>query len=333
MIEKVDSILDVGIYSLCHTNNLDDGALLLYAGTKRGSIISVPIQNGTRIAGSMIKTITTNSSFPIYSMTWKNGILACGGGDRYVTLYHNTTSTNLSELHRLGPHTGWVKDACFHSNNNNDCLLLLFSLGCNCIETWKYYNHKNDHGWSHESTIRMNSCPTNGTTLSSDLLCAFIYQKYLLVGGVDGRIHLLDTSTSNIISSIPAHDGRVNQLLILSQKNMICSIGHDGTFQCRRIIITTNNDDDDIMISQTPDIQYEWKDERLLTMAEIISSNDDNKVAIGTASGSVILFSPTTSSASLLSTFDQTTIHSLCHIPSTNILAIGHSNGLSVLYL
>ena len=281
MIEKIDYSInsDVGIYSLCCTNHSDD-TLVLYAGTKRGNILSIPIQNSTTIITNRIKTRITNSSFPIYSMAWKNGILACGGGDRYVTLYDTTTLDRFTELQRLGPHTGWVKDTCFHSNNDW-WLLFLFSLGCNCVETWKLDKNNKSDDWNHESTIRMNSCPTYGTTLSSDLLCTSTYQKYLFVGGVDGRIHLLDTSNSNnILSSIPAHDGRVNQLLVLSQINMLCSIGHDGTFQCRRII---NDDDDDgiMMISPTSDIQYEWKEERLLTMSEIITSdNNDNKVAI-----------------------------------------------------
>eukprot|EP00978_Attheya_sp_CCMP212_P016999 scaffold45028_cov51-Attheya_sp.AAC.1 len=179
----------------------------------------VPLQDDSAI-GQMVKP------YPIYSMVSHHGkdvdFLFCGGGDRYITVwekrYSSSSSSSSSSLMpewkiaaRLGPHTGWVKSVVYDSNLN-----LLHSIGCNCIETWSRQelttnnpgetNHVNDSGqdhspirridysWKHLKKRKIDSCPTNGSTLSSDLLCLCLlnpaFDKNILYsGGVDGRIH------------------------------------------------------------------------------------------------------------------------------------------------
>jgi hypothetical protein len=174
-------------------------------------------------------TIATSSGsrrvpFPIYTLAFsknkpKNGVLFSGGGDRYVTVWRKQQQTSSSPpqgrnedlwttaSQKLGPHTGWVKDVYYDGVNE-----ILHSIGCNCIESWKKMptEKENDEPilFSHWKKSTIESSPTAGSTLSSDLLClcgttsirqgtnnenlgrSKMMDDLLLAGGVDGRIHV-----------------------------------------------------------------------------------------------------------------------------------------------
>lgn len=230
-----------------------------------------------------------------------------GGGDRYITVWepsHETisaeddvenknsisiTTTTSSEPNgwivktQLGPHTGWVKDlasfttyshtASDSRNNvdidNNDTMV--FSIGCNCIEVWKYTTATNEY--QHFKKLQIESSAEMGCTLSSDLLCLETYsyspsnglhedgnynhddaRRYLFAGGVDGRLHqwelILNKNSEdthgqkeiqrksfvgNVVATA-AHDGRVNGIMVCKSLNVLISIGSDGIVQCRDML-------------------------------------------------------------------------------------------------
>ena len=197
--------------------------------------------------------------------------ILCGGGDRYITVWNNMENNIIQKptrngriqdtwqiVNQLGPHTGWVKDMVSYSQSSTDTPLL-FSIGCNCIEIWKM-NCK--HGsksksaspqwsWQHDSKLEIESSLEFGCTLSSDLLCLGVCNKsakhrstsptdtesvYLFAGGVDGRLHrwtlTLDGSLKNA-EHRSAHQGRVNEILVCEEFNVLASIGSDGVLLCK----------------------------------------------------------------------------------------------------
>ena len=223
--------------------------------------------------------VGTNSHVPVSaSDDGSTRIGACiltGGGDRYITVWENymedmdissvISQPSDNEVNensnnwrwrvkaQLGPHTGWVKDLAYaYSSYSAMNESILFSIGCNCIEVWKYEGKDLQHFRKLviESSVEM------GSTLSSDLLCltTFKYEdgedgedgkrrragdrtlSYLFAGGVDGRLHRWGLhepfAQSGVVS---AHNGRVNGITICNELKVLVSIGNDSTIQIREI--------------------------------------------------------------------------------------------------
>ena len=201
----------------------------------------------------------------------------CGGGDRFVSVFslpvdiNETTKGTESKKHnqenrgsvlawtvdqRLGPHTGWVKAVLYDDETNR-----LHSIGCNCIETWSLeesYDSSDQVStttpettmmnkkkkqiapiWKHEKKRSVESSVSDGSTLSSDLLCLCdsTNSDCFYCGGVDGRLHVWSSNPDVLdpILSTKAHVGRVNRLLLDNQHGVLFSFGNDGQIQCRFI--------------------------------------------------------------------------------------------------
>lgn len=199
----------------------------IFAGTKRGHLL---ILEKPSLGASFEITSSQqidSKTFPIYSLASTRDYLFCGCGDRYVSTLNSAGENNQEQ--RLGPHTGWVK-AIYYDETSE----LLFTIGCNCIETWA---RTAERSWEHCKKRSIESSPTVGATLSSDLLClcgSATNDDCFYSGGVDGRIHVwsVDPSIKQPLTSIGAHTGRLNCLLYDS--NLLFSAGNDGILQCRR---------------------------------------------------------------------------------------------------
>lgn len=218
------------------TSLLLDGSTI-FAGTKRGDLLVLDLPSiGYDPFLEIIRAQHANvdsKTFPIYSLACSSsGFLFCGCGDRYISVLskgeHQTALTY--DIQRLGPHTGWVKDLYFDSRNGT-----LFSIGCNCVEAWA---PTNEGTWERVRKRSITSSPTDGSTLSSDLLClcGSPTNDFFYAGGVDGRIHVWSTDLhlQEPITSVGAHSGRVNVLLVEDESNLLFSAGNDGVVQCRQ---------------------------------------------------------------------------------------------------
>jgi hypothetical protein len=205
---------------------------------------------------------------PIYSLATiagtENIMLLVGSADRNVHVWNKNYLNRLDgwkRTQRLGLHTGWVKDIVVlptqsNDNDNGDGKTFtksqtfrLLSIGCNRIESWTYTNSTSsssgDIEWDHVSSTTIESS-NNGAlcTLSSDLLCLEVCRvvsstqcgTIVAVGGVDGRIHFYCISSEKSqlqkISSLPAHQGRVNVLSYDTRQQILISGSHDGTIHC-----------------------------------------------------------------------------------------------------
>ncbi|CAB9524365.1 expressed unknown protein [Seminavis robusta] len=257
---------DKGIMSLAllpPLNNNEKQERKILAGTKRGTLVEFawdPVAQSCTCQGEIIHTNhasekSTSIPYPIYSLQvfdnkYNNNKLQifCGSGDRYIKVMESTsTSIESSDdgenddpwhfTQQLGPHTGWVK-ALAMDNDEEEEQPWLHSIGCNCIETWKQ-QQSSEERWTHCTKRSIESSPNHGSTLSSDLLCLVTWNGFLCAGGVDGRIHVWPSHPEPLLSSIGAHQGRVNALAILpttaSASCMLLSTGHDGELQCRML--------------------------------------------------------------------------------------------------
>ena len=276
---------DQGVVSLASLGNASskEQEILLVAGTKRGQLHLFQWDNAaasgkeqpwkhqgeivdSAVASSQQTPTKSSAPYPIYSLlayrddttTGAQQHLVCGSGDRFLTVWKKCSETGeWSQQQRLGPHTGWVKALAMDelSSTNGRSLLLLHSIGCNCIETWESSESSSgSHGgggvartWKHKTKRSIDSSPDQGSTLSSDLLCLSIWKEWLISGGVDGRLHIWSSnpyaaaSSDKPLQSMAAHQGRVSALgvaPILWNNNqeacLVFSIGHDGVLQCRK---------------------------------------------------------------------------------------------------
>lgn len=255
-VHKISKFDGIGVTSILSITNLDSNNTEFYVGTKRGKIMRVVIPESRLHDSIEVNYISDRSSsdtniaikpYPIYSMAAvtkqqeNTGYdLLCGGGDRYITIWESklASNRNLEVKQQLGPHTGWVKDlALLPYTTNDNCAV--FSIGCNCIEIWKYSEDR----YKHMCKIQIESSVDMGSTLSSDLLClamssSHFSDPYIFAGGVDGRLHRwkLPKSICDFKMSsdciydgvISAHNGRLNRILICHNLGILVTIGADG---------------------------------------------------------------------------------------------------------
>jgi len=296
---------------------------ILFAGTKRGNVLSFDIGNLKTELEEVRKEMDANYNvefdifqddkyvlkpYPIYSMEAffdneeKKTMLACGGGDRFITIWENEGQCEDNDSWkikcRLGPHTGWVKDLVLEPNRQHSNALRLHSIGCNCIETWKY--EKEEPGefghskktWKHDKKRTIESCPNQGATLSSDLLCLCLDLKdasgnyFLYSGGVDGRIHEWYGDEMKPKLSFIAHNGRVNALLILQKARVMISSGYDGVIKCWDL----SNEMGLAEASQKKDV-YIAINGRVLSMSCIDEASNEAEVILGTSCGKIYTIS------------------------------------------
>jgi WD40 repeat protein len=217
------------------TSLLQHGSTI-FAGTKRGDLLVLDLPSTGHDPFFEItvaqQTKVDFKTFPIYSLAYSSsGLLFCGCGDRYISVLSKgeNQSAHKHGIQRLGQHTGWVKDLYLDSKSGN-----LFSIGCNCIEAWA---PSKEGTWEHVNKRSITSSPTDGSTLSSDLLClrGSPRNDFFYAGGVDGRIHVWSTDLNLLepIISVGAHSGRVNVLMVEDESNLLFSAGNDGIVQCR----------------------------------------------------------------------------------------------------
>jgi WD40 repeat protein len=204
--------------------------------------------------------------------------------------------------------------------------MLVHSIGCNCIETWRMTE---SGAWEHFQKSAIESSPTGGATLSSDLLCLCpLDESAFLAGGVDGRVHLWKSvSMDTPLLSFSAHDGRVNDMKRAKQTDHVFTAGNDGRVCCWK---TSSTGDALGLVGQAV-----FGDSRISSLWSLGVDGADY-VFCGTNVGEVSLLSldDTTASFRRLTTFQlagQPTIHSLCvHSEQDPHLWIGHSNGLHI---
>jgi len=307
-----------------NTDDTEGSTIMLAAGTKKGNTVLFNLDVGKlhHPASSAIDVIISSQflkdegfqqkPYPIYSMRFfKTGDgkvgLACGGGDRFLTIWQVDDNVDEAEsssfvdvdwrVHAaLGPHTGWVKDIAFDGLKDR-----LYSIGCNCIEAWGI-DENTTARWRHLKKRAIESSP-EGATLSSDLLCLTMANALDLGGstsettlfsaGVDGRIHvwsndLTSKGDQQPLRSMRAHDGRVNAIATarLSTRTLFFSVSNDGTLQCRLF----KSDNEDYFVDSYSTLCFGDDDMRIIsmscvTLAATLDCDERVLVALGTADG------------------------------------------------
>ena len=239
------SILPNG--ATCLASNAD--MTILIAGTKTGGMM-VSSRTTSRgrdqqrgAAGGGLPPTTWEevhsddyrSKFPVYSIAFAgerddgDEFVFAGAGDRFVSVWRRREreergDSSFEFVRTLGPHTGWVKALAYSGDANT-----LYSIGCNCIESWDVSHVCDDV--RHISKRTIENSPSMGSTLSSDLLSLCLLDGICLVsGGVDGRMHCwsLDPTVTKPFFTGRSHDGRVNAIVHHTPLGLIFSVGHDG---------------------------------------------------------------------------------------------------------
>lgn len=216
-------------------------------------------------------------------------MIAFGGADRFVTILQTKSAAGneWQVIHRLGPHTGWVK-ALVQSTSKKLGTNLLFSIGCNCIEVWKLERDMDAIVCHHWKKLEIESSVTMGCTLSSDLLCLGILRDdYLFAAGVDGRIHRWEIcETFHKYDAVSAHNGRANSILVCDILNVLVTAGNDGYLLCKEISDLNLQDWITISLDISENVGNNIK---VMSLCLIHEDNTGAVVALGTSSGSVIL--------------------------------------------
>jgi hypothetical protein len=293
---------------------LDSGTVppknyIWFAGSKKGNVKILQWDADTEdffVTGEISNATKTIPS-PVYSLLSRkehssdnNAQLFSGGGDRYITVWENRATrqgvmenqTNWNVAQKLGPHTGWVKALALDRDSN-----LLHSIGCNCIESWKWTADNGE--WKHFMKRSIESSPEQGATLSSDLLSLALWKEFLFAGGVDGRIHVWSsnpeksTAGQTPLESIAAHQGRVNALTLVAldgTTSLLVSIGLDGTVQCRTCRKTETDFcmDKDLVI-ETSILEHESGQSARISAMECAKLQDGSiQVLVGTSAGLLV---------------------------------------------
>ena len=222
-------LLKTGVTSLSSNS---DGTTIA-AGTKGGRILISSLPSDKVLVWEELPRNEYGSRFPVYSLSFgrdaETEVFFAGSGDRLVSKWRRNKAYTFSYVSTLGPHTGWVKDVKYHQMTNT-----LFSIGCNCVETWDC----SEPSIRHVSKRTIENSPEMGSTLSSDLLSLCIVEDLCLVsGGVDGRLHLwsLDPLEREPSFSCRCHDGRINSIVYSGTMDLLFSAGHDGTLVASRV--------------------------------------------------------------------------------------------------
>lgn len=210
--------------------------------------------------------------------------------------------------------------------------------------------------WIHARKRSIESCPRQGSTLSSDLLCLARWTRWLCSGGVDGRIHVWSYDpmvAAKPLLTIAAHQGRVNAIATLQLFGgidgscMLLSCGHDGELQCRLL----EQKEQQPALLDRPLACFRAIDEEgnaMRVSALECSLQDDStaRVLLGTTTGVLVAACLTVdTSRSVCHIMEQSRVHLFDADDPTSINAIvipqlsqtggaavivGHSKGLSV---
>jgi len=267
----------------------------------------------------------TSRPSPIFSLDCaadKQQIFS-GAGDRYVSVWEKEDK-NWFCVQKLGPHTGWVRDVLFIKQTCR-----LHSIGCNCIETWK---PSGDGKWENEKTSQIESSPSHGATLSSDLLCLSLFEEpYFLAGGVDGRLHLWNSSSmGSPVRSMPTHEGRVNAIEYCTS-GLIFTAGNDNKVKCWKYFVKEG--------CLESVAEFDLQESRVTSLSSVRLGSCDDYLFCGTNMGEVALLclkkgSDALNLVTLFQIAQRPMIHSICvKTEDKPSLWIGHSNGLSVFSL
>lgn len=312
-----------------------DGKTLI-AGTKTGRILvssrtSQEAQGGP-LTWEEVSSDEYGCKFPVYSLAFgeQNGggeFLFAGAGDRFVSVWRKEkVSFNL--VHTLGPHTGWVKALAYSRSTNT-----LYSIGCNCIESWDF-SRQVDVG--HISKWSIENSPSMGSTLSGDLLSLCLIEGRCLVsGGVDGRIHCwsLDFTKVKPFFSCRSHDGRVNAIVYQTTLGLIFSVGHDGVVIASKLTFGAMETVVAFKVEGTP---------RLSALCIVNEDQSGCKLGLGSTDGRVIVVRVTVSEQDIISIAEECRlkvdgnpmIYSVCKCPapsnddSSPSILVGHAKGL-----
>ena len=319
----------------------NEAAPRILAGTKRGVLKELRVGRldgrwGTD--GWTVRDLEDASGvalkpYPIFSLLELSGLVLAGGGDRYVTVWNETSPGQWGITQRLGPHTGWVKAAAVSTPGGE---AMLCSIGCNCVEVWSY----EDGRFEHVAKLQVDSSVESGCTLSSDLLCLEACttneRSYLLAGGVDGRIHCWSLEGRDFCKqwAVPCHDGRVNDLVLLEKMNLLLTVGNDGFVKCHEM---------ESNLRPVPGMETSLHiDSRVSCISVIRDAREEGDVVVGTAGGSAVRFNISRDSCGGVEVSNenseivqvrepqskQVIVHALSSFDEA--VFVGHSNGLSL---
>lgn len=326
-------ILTTGITSLA--SNKDRTTLV--AGTKSGRILTATreVADNEQSAWVELPREEYGSKFPVYSLALgrdaEGEVLFAGAGDRLVSTWRKK-SGSFRFSSTLGPHTGWVKDTKYHQKTDT-----LFSIGCNCIESWDC----SQTPIRHVSKRAIENSPEMGSTLSSDLLSLCLIDDLCLVsGGVDGRVHLWSLDPLEMGPfSYRCHDGRVNSLAYSATMGLIFSVGHDG------MMVASTVKTDSLQVLSEVEVMGSPRLSTVFIIDED-ASGSSCKLALGTTDGRLIILTVEKSDdktvmneESRLELDGQPMIYSICsfHLPVSDgcpySILIGHATGMHQVWL
>ncbi|GFH54881.1 hypothetical protein CTEN210_11357 [Chaetoceros tenuissimus] len=327
-LSPIPSFEGVGVTSIAVLKHERNDMVQAFVGTKRGKLKKVSFSLGDESKAQVLDITQSDENtkeyrlkpYPIYSMQIipnekesDDFTIMCGGGDRFVTVWSRvqTQSSDGSSssgfpdfqvISQLGAHTGWVKSMAYfiarNSENEDEMVQYLCSIGCNCIEIWR-----NSEGeWLHEKKLKIDSSIDMGCTLSSDLLCLGVTNtlstsycdRFLFAGGVDGRLHRWKISSGHIdnecVEAVACHEGRVNAVAICDIFDTVLSVGSDGCIRCLdgRNKKHSNFDEWESYLFDMKDFkEYSEKVTKLTAICILTESKDHATFAVGNSEGSV----------------------------------------------
>ena len=337
----------------CLASNAD--MTILIAGTKTGGMM-VASRTTSRgrdqqrgAAGGGLPTTWEEvhsddyrSKFPVYSIAFAgerddgDEFFFAGAGDRFVSVWRRREKEERGDssfefVRTLGPHTGWVKALAYGGDANT-----LYSIGCNCIESWDVSHVRDDV--RHISKRTIENSPSMGSTLSGDLLSLCLIDGICLVsGGVDGRMHCwsLDPTVTKPFFTGRSHDGRVNAIVHHTPLGLIFSVGHDGMLLAS--ILTTSGGG-----GMETKAAFEVDGApRLSALCIVDESPGGCQLGLGSTDGRVVIVRVTASEDDIsiaeeyrLEVDGNPMIYSVCKSPARTIgafgpsILVGHAKGL-----